>query len=191
MHTDAPHHRYYRALEGRWRGRIRFEVTDPKRLQASGLRLMDRWSLWSMALASRRPVTLVLSTTLDYAGGGHRGEVRHTTRTTCLGVTVYRGRETILLADDGRSFRMEGAQAFFPRLWAADEWAGDGAVDADHGGAVYRIPFFGERMEQRTRVVPEGLEIVQTTPFSRAAALLRRRPSPRTEPGPPPDRRGA
>ncbi|MFO0826168.1 MAG: hypothetical protein U0792_24135 [Gemmataceae bacterium] len=176
MHTDSPHHRYYRAMEGHWRGNVRFEITDPKRLRASALRLSDRWSVWTMALLSRRLSTLVLSTSVDYASRGHKNEVLHTTRTSNLGVTLYRSRETIRLEDDGRSFRMTGAQAFFPLLWKTTEWAAHGAVAADHRGAVYHIPFFGETIVQHTRTTPQGLEVIQTTPFSRATILLHQRP---------------
>jgi hypothetical protein len=125
-----------------------------------------------MALVSRRLSTLVLSTTVDYAGRGHLNEVLHTTRMSNLGITLFRSREAILLADDGRSFRMTGTQAFFPRLWKATEWAAHGAVAADHDGAVYHIPFFGVTIEQHTRMTPQGLEVIQTTPFSRANILL-------------------
>lgn len=183
MHTDSPHHRYYRAVEGRWRGKVRFEVTDPKRLRASTLRLTNRWSVWVMALMSGRLSTLVLSTSVDYASRGHRNEVLHTTRTSNLGVTLFRSRETIRLEDDGRSFRMTGTQAFFPRMWRTAEWAARGAVAEDHGSAVYHIPFFGETIEQHTRVTPQGLEIIQTTPFSRASILLRLQRRPGAEPG--------
>lgn len=174
-------------MEGHWRGKVRFEITDPKRLRASTLRRTDRWSVWAMALVSRRLSTLVLSTSVDYASRGHRNEVLHTTRTSNLGVTLYRSRETIVLGDDGRSFRMTGTQAFFPRLWRTTEWAAHGTVAADHTGAVYHIPFFGETIEQQTRVTPEGLEVVQTTPFSRARILLRLQRPLRAEPAAAPD----
>src|SRR5215831_2393588 len=92
MHTDRPHHRYYRAMEGHWRGKVRFEITNPKRLRASTLRLMDRWSVWAMSIMSCRLSTLILSTSVDYASRGYRNEVLHTTRTSNLGVTLFRSR---------------------------------------------------------------------------------------------------
>jgi hypothetical protein len=150
------------------------EITDRQRLRASTLGWIDRWSMWSMALVSRRLSTLVLSTTVDYVSRGDRSEVLHTTRMSNLGVTLFRSRETIRLDADGRSFRMTGTQAFFPRLWKADEWTAHGAVAEDHDGAVYHIPFSGETIEQRTRMTPQGLEVVQATPFSRATIMLRR-----------------
>ena len=120
MQTDSPHgdshHRYFRAKEGHWRGRVGFEITSPQRLQASPVRSLDKWSMRSMALVSRRTSTLVLSTTVDYASRGHQNEVLHTTRISSLGITLFRSQEAILLGDDGLSFRVRGAQAFFPRL---------------------------------------------------------------------------
>ena len=173
MPIDSPHHRYFRAKEGHWRGKVRLEITDPQRLRASTLNSLNRWSLWSMALVSRRLSTLVMSTTMDYASQGHRNQVIHTTQTSNLGVTLYRSRETILLDDDGQSFRMAGTEAFFPRLGKTTEWAAHGAVATDYDGATYYIPFFGEVIEQQTRMTPQGLEVIQATPFSRANIFLR------------------
>lgn len=174
MTTDLPHHRYFQAKDGHWRGTFRLRITDRRRLRASALGATDRRAVALLALASRL-LPLTLSTSLDSAGGGERGEVLHETRLSALGVTLFRSRETIRLDADGRSFRLAGAQAFFPRLWATTDWTADGAVAADHDGASYRIPFFGETLDQRTRMTPRGLELVQTTPFSRAEVLLRRR----------------
>jgi hemin uptake protein HemP len=185
MHTDSPHHRYFRAKEGHWRGKVRFEIINPQRLRASPLRLLDKWSMWSMALVSRR-----LSTTVDYASQGRRDEVLHTTRMSNLGITLFRSQEAILLDDDGHSFRVTGTQAFFPRLWKATAWAAHGAVAADHDGAVYHIPFFGVIIEQHTRMTPQGLEVIQTTPFSRASILLQWQRSLRAEPNAAPDPAG-
>jgi len=172
MHTDSPHHRYFRAKEGHWRGKLRFEITDRQRLWASPLRWRDKWSMWSMALTSRRLSTLVLSTTVDYASQGGQNKVLHTTRMSNLGITLFRSQEAILLDDDGFSFQMTGTQAFFPRLGKSTAWTAHGAVAADHDGAVYHIPFFGVTIEQHTRMTPQGLEVIQTTPFSRANILL-------------------
>src|SRR5690242_7223717 len=119
MSIDAPHHNYFRAKEGHWRGKVRFEITDAQRLRESPLRMLDKWSMWSMAQASRRMSTLVLSTTVDYASQGHQNVVSHTTRMSNLGITLYRSQEAILLADDGHNFGLTGSQAFFPRLWRA------------------------------------------------------------------------
>ncbi|WP_439624556.1 hypothetical protein [Gemmata sp.] len=177
MVPDAPHHHYFRTKEGRWRGKIRFEVTDPRGLRASALALADKWSLRSLALASRLSA-LVLTTTVDYASRGHLNEVLHTTRVTNLWAPVYRSAETVFLADDGHSFRVEGREAFFPFL-RPHSWVAEGAVAPDRDGAAYRIPCFGTTMEQETRATPAGLEIAQRTPFSRATVLLTRQRPPR------------
>lgn len=171
MLPDAPHHCYFQAKEGRWRGKIRFELTDPRGLRASSLPLADKWSLRSLSLASRLSA-LVLTTTVDYASRGDQNEVLHTTQVTNFGVPVYRSAETISLKDDGRSFSVEGREAFFPFLWHSD-WAATGEVAADRDGAAYRIPCFGLTMEQETRMTAEGLEITQRTAFTRASILLK------------------
>ncbi len=171
MYSEAPHHRYFRAKEGRWRGKIRFALTDARGLRASTLSLADKWSLRSLSLASHLSA-LVLTTTVDYAGRGHLNEVLHTTRVSNFGLTVYRSAETIFLNDDGRSFRIEGREAFFTFL-RRSEWVAEGAVATDHDGAAYRIPCFGLTMEQETRMTPDGLEIRQQTAFSRATILLK------------------
>ena len=164
--TDAPHHRYFRAKEGHWRGKIRFELTDPRGLRASSMPPADQWSLRCLSLASRLSA-LVLDTTVECRGYA----VLHTTRVTNLGVPVYRSAETILLEEDGRSFRVEGREGFFPFLRQAD-WIGRGAVAADHDGAAYQLPCFGLAMEQTTRMTAAGLAVVQHTAFSRADILL-------------------
>lgn len=171
MSPDDPHHRYFRAKEGRWRGKIRFELTDRRGLRASSLSPAQKWSLRSLSLASRLSA-LVLTTTVDYASRGHRNEVLHTTRVSNLWVPVYRSAETISLEDDGRSFRVHGREAFFPFLRRAD-WVAGGAVATDHDGAAYRIPCFGLTMEQETRMTAAGLEVTQRTAFSRAVILLK------------------
>jgi hypothetical protein len=171
MSPDARHHQYFRAKEGRWRGKIQFQVTDPRGLRASSLRMAEKWSFRSLSLASRLSA-LVLTTSVDYASRGNRNEVRHTTRVTNLGIPVYRSSEVIFLADDGRSFRIECREAFFPFFRSAN-WTAEGAVAADHDGAVYRIPCFGLMMDQFTRTTAEGLEITQRTTFTRASILLK------------------
>lgn len=177
MLPDAPHHRYFRAKDGYWWGKIRFELTDPRGLRASNLRLADKWAMRFLSMASRMSA-LVLTTTVDSVTRGHFNEVLHTTRVANLGVPIYRSAETFLLGDDGHSFRVAGREAFFPFLrWAA--WAATGTVATDHNGAAYQIPWFGLTMEQTTRMTAEGLEITQRSPFSRAAILLKwQRPLP-------------
>ena len=171
MTADAPHHRYFRAKEGHWRGKIRFEITDSRGLRASSLALAQKWSLRSLALASRLS-GLVLTTTVDFTGPAHPAEVLHTTRVTNFGMPAYRSAETLVLHDDGRSFRIEGREAFFPFLRRTD-WSATGAVAIDHDGAAYRIPCFGLTMEQETRMTAGGLEVVQRTEFTQARILLK------------------
>ena len=166
MIPDAVHHRYFRAKDGHWRGKIRFRLTDPRKLRVSSMPPADQWSLRCLGLASRLSA-LVLHTTVEC----RENDVLHTTRVTNLGVPVYRSAETILLEEDGRSFRVEGREGFFPFLRRAD-WSGRGAAAADHDGAAYQLACFGLAMEQETRMTPAGLAVVQRTAFSRADVLL-------------------
>lgn len=171
MLPDAPHHRYFRAKEGHWWGNIRFKVTDPAGLKASSVRWADKWSFRSLSLASRLS-GLVMRTTVDYASGIDRNEVLHTTRVSNFGMPVYRSAETIFLGDDGRSFRVEGREGFFPFLRWRD-WGATGEVAGDHDGASYRIPVFGLTMDQVTRMTADGLEVTQRTAFTQASILLK------------------
>jgi hypothetical protein len=172
------HHRYFMAKEGHWRGKIRFTITDREGLRASSVRWADKWSFRSLSTASRLS-GLVLSTTVDHRGD--RNEVLHTTRVSNFGVPVYHSDETIFLDDDGRSFRVEGREAFFPFLRRTD-WTGSGEVSTDHDGALYRIPVFGLTMEQETRMTADGLQTTQRTAFTRADILLKWQRSLRANP---------
>jgi|GEM_PF-1531262 len=169
MLPDTPHHRYFLAKEGHWRGKIRFELTDRRGLRASSLRPADQWTLKTLSLASRLS-GLVLRTTVDCRADPNK--VLHTTCVTNWGIPVYRSAETIFLVKDGHTFRVEGRESFFPFFRSAD-WAASGAVATDYDGATYTIPCFGLTMEQRTRMTAEGLVITQITEFSQAIILLK------------------
>src|SRR5688572_27314844 len=83
MLSDALHHRYFRAKDGHWRGKIRFRVTDPRGLRASSIPFADKWSLRCLSLASRLSA-LTLRTSVECRGN----DVLHTTRVTNLGIPV-------------------------------------------------------------------------------------------------------
>lgn len=153
---------------------MRMRITDPRRLRASALSMAGRLSVWSMVMMSRCYWLPVFSTTVDSTNRTRHNQILHTTRISILGITLFRGQETILLDDDGQSFRMKGTQSLFPLFWKKTRWEAHGAVSGDHDGAVYHIPFFGEMLDQHTRMTRDGLLMVQTTPFSRAVILLQR-----------------
>lgn len=171
MPSEASHHRYFQAKEGHWRGRIRFVITDPGGLRASSVRWADKSSFCALSLASRLS-GLVMRTTVDYAKGRDRNEVRHTTKVSNFVMPVYRSAESIYLGEDGLSFQVEGREAFFPFL-RRRAWAATGEVATDHGGAFYRIPVLGLAMEQETRMTADGLQVIQRTAFTRAEILLK------------------
>lgn len=178
MTANSPSHSYYRALEGQWRGRMHFKLTDLKRYWASRMRLSERLSVLGLSLVSIGPAKLFMSTTLAFASDGDKNDVLHTTRVACMGITLYRSRERIRLSTDNRSFHLSGTQAFFPYLWRSAEWSGTGTIAEDHQSAVYNFTFMGEPLEQSTLVTPDGLQILQVTPYSRAIVLLRLQCSP-------------
>lgn len=159
---NSPALRYYGSLEGHWSGELRFEVTD---WRGGG---KGAGSVKLMAALSRLVGPARIATTLAAEGDGFL----HTTRVTKWGTTLVETSELILPAEDGRSFVMRGEQR---ALGARPEsYEATGTIADDAGGATYRIPWAGVEMIQRTRIVTEGLELEQVTPFSRARVLLRR-----------------
>ena len=92
----------------------------------------------------RRLSALVLNTTVEC----RENDVLHTTRVTNLGVPVYRSAETILLEEDGRSFRVEGREGFFPFLRRAD-WIGRGRPRRTTTGPRTSSPASGWRWSRR------------------------------------------
>jgi hypothetical protein len=174
MTTDGPAHRYYRAMQGRWRGDYRLEITDFTAFQAAPMTRMDRIRLLLMHLLPKLLGPFSLTTSVDVLRI-ESGEVLHTTRTTKWGTPLFRSEETLRLAQDGRTLTMRGPQRFAPLLWPLRDF-GDahGEINGAATGATYRIPWIGGEMVQRTSVVPAGLELSQDSPWFHATATLRR-----------------
>lgn len=160
--SPGPALRYYRSLQGNWLGRLRFEVTDPDELRT---RPLDKRTL---GFASRFG-SVWIATTLGEEGPS---EFLHTTRVFKWKLTLLESTERIRVASDERTFHMSGEQR--PLLGRAEPYAAEGHVDAGGERATYRIPWAGEELVQRTHVVPDGLELVQETAWSRSSVLLRR-----------------
>ncbi len=164
MPSDAPSHRYYRLLHGRWSGSFAFVVVRQEAWRALPLFERVRFSLFALVCRWFGPASM--RTTLDYATAGDRDEVGHTTRMSKWGIPLYGSAESIHLGADGRSFVVRGS----PLGEAAGE------VEPSGDGAVYRVPWFGGcTLVQRTRVVPDGVAITQDTPWSHAEVTLVRR----------------
>lgn len=164
------HHRYYRAKEGRWAGRFVLQITEP--LKLGELAFFDQLSVRMLAFVSSRLPVFRFSTSVDYSSRGAQNQVRHTTRLSYLGWTLFYSTEEIDLKADGQSFVMTSRQRFFPFWGKVTSWSANGAVETDFDGAYYEIPWLGTQMEQRTRMTDKGLEVVQQTSFSRAVILL-------------------
>jgi hypothetical protein len=164
---DGPALRYYRSLVGSWSGALTLFVTDAGALRAATLATRSR--IRTMALLSGTLGAARMATTLEAVS---ERRFRHTTRVAKWRATLFDSEEEIAIEDDGRSFRMTGVQRSWPGR--REPLSGEGEIDATATGAVYRIPWFGVELIQRTTIVPEGLELTQETPWSRAAVLLRR-----------------
>ncbi len=150
---------YYGSLEGRWSGRFTLVVTS----WAPGAAAVKL-----MATAARAVGGLGMATTLEADGADYV----HTTRVTKAGALVFATTERIVIGEDGRSLVMKGEQR--PALGRAIPYDATVEVAEDAKGAVYRIPWTGVEMVQRTAIVPEGLDLTQETPWSRGHVLLRR-----------------
>lgn len=161
--------RYYESVVGRWAGAYTFAITDAVAFRACAMPFVDRRRLASMP--SSGPFTM--ATSVAFGGGA---EVVHTTRVSKWGVTLFRSVESIQLDDDGRSFVLRSTQRFFPAPWSARDFGeARGEVNETSDGATYRIPWIGGvEMIQRTRMLADGLLLVQQTPWSRAEVTLRR-----------------
>jgi len=160
--NDGPVHRYYRALEGQWSGTLTLTITDPVALRGYPL------STRAMMTFSRLLGPVLMQTTLAASGAAYR----HTTRVSRAGIPLFVTSEIISPGDDGRSLRMSGEQR--TSIGAVERYDADGEVDDSATRATYRIPWLGAPLVQRTRIVDEGLELTQETPWSRAEVLLRR-----------------
>jgi hypothetical protein len=159
MSPDLPSHRYYRSMHGSWRCTVDFALTDRPAFWASPMGWVDRLRVLSLVWVQRWIGPPVLETTVDYTGGT---EVIHTTRVSTWGMTGFRSVERMTLDPDGRRATMRGDQL------------GEGTVEIDETAtrAHYTFRWVGVRMDQHTEVVPEGLKLVQETPWSRSVQLL-------------------
>ena len=158
--SDGPAHRYYASLVGAWSGRFDLQVTDREAMRSAPF----------PARASARLASPLggysMSTTL--AGTGR--DWHHTTRVEKFGLTLFTSDETIAIADDGRSFRITGVQ--HPLVGPEERYEGPGEIDPSASGATYRITWAGAPLQQRTAILPEGLQLTQETAW---VVLLRRR----------------
>jgi hypothetical protein len=165
---------YYAHHEGRWRGRFRLVITDPRAFREAAIPAIDRARIRMMAAICRVLGFAWMHTRVDCAALGE-GRVLHETRFSRLGMPLLVGREVLTPRADGRSGTMTIDHRFPP--FGARTWD-DGAVIIDEhaAGAVYDLPWIGGRIRQKTRVVPDGLVVEQEGPFSHAEVCLMRLP---------------
>jgi hypothetical protein len=162
----SAHHTYYSGLVGAWAGECKVEIFG--RPAGGRLQLLRAGAFRALA-RSKGP--LVFATTLAMEGD----EVRHTTQLTKWGVPVFNSRERIRLLPDGRHIELHGEQVFGPAPLGMQPFDARGSVDDDALGAIYFVPWFGGILEQRTKVIPDGLDLVQVTTWSKLSVVLKRR----------------
>lgn len=136
---------------------------------------LRRASLRALGLAFRLLGPLRMETTLDYWSRGAAGTVTHTTRFSKWGLTVLSSTETLHLEVPGPDLGLDGELRAWPLRWRRFGF-GEARVtiEPDALGARYIFEPMGLPVEQRTRVVEDGLEISQDAGWWRATGLLRR-----------------
>jgi hypothetical protein len=167
----GPALRYYESLVGSWSGEYTFAVIDWGGVRSTGT-LAQRLSVASMALMTKVAGPSRMATTLAEDEPGR--SFVHTTRVSKAGILLFETRETIAIADDGRSLRMAGRLR--PVGGREEAYEAPGEIDDTATRATYRIPWFGVELLQRTKVEEDGraLALSQETPWLRAEVLLRR-----------------
>lgn len=165
MPPEPPNLVYYRAVEGHWRCRFDFRITDHRALRRDVKRLRDRIQLRVLAALAR--FGLWMETSVDCTRVNSHREVIHTTRLAKWGITLIRTLEVILLDANGRDFVMEVSM----RLGGGKC---SGTVNEAGTMASYEIPFFGAVMRQTGHREGDVTRIMQETAFSRGEQRLRR-----------------
>lgn len=166
----TPSHRYFRAMHGRWRGRLRLTLTTPAALD-SVRSPIDRLAWRVMSLLQNVLGPPSMETTVTYAAD----VVVHTTRLRVLGLVVASGVERFTLAADGRHFRMDAEHRLATSPWRVTTFSGEGEVADAADGARYVFPYLGADLVQTTRVDGDALVATQVTAFARSEVRLERR----------------
>jgi hypothetical protein len=153
---------YYDALIGSWSGQYRLAVTQPAALATLPFRVR------LMGTLLRLDGNMTMSTTLQRVS---EGMYEHTTRMSRFGLDIATSREMITVAPDGKRFVISGVQRM---PFGREPFEGLGTIDDDANGADYPISWLGQPLRQRTRVQPEGVQIVHETSWCLATVLLKR-----------------
>lgn len=172
MTGESPAQRYYRSLRGDWSGRLDFSITDRAALAAAELPARARLGWMFHGIAARRWGAVLMVTSLQEVDAQQH---LHTTRITKGPIVLLSSEERISLETDGSSLTMRGEMQLWPSLGRPLRYEAHGEISPDASGACYRIPFLGTELMQTTRVLNEGLSLLQQTPWSQAKAVLKRR----------------
>lgn len=170
MPGDMPTQMYFLPKQGRWRGVLRFRVTNWRQFWATPMRWLERLGVLSMALLPKALGATWIETTVDSA----RAEVVHTTQISKWGMVFFRSTERFALHNNGRDFTVRGEQRLWP-TWSAEEYRDShGQVDEAGACASYVFSVLGGVLRQRTEPAGEDLRAYQTTDWSHSEFLLRR-----------------
>ncbi len=165
-----PSHRYYRAMQARWRGRLTLAITDRAALARAAMGTFDRLA-WRLTALAGRPW---FETSVDYESGAARNEVVHTTRVRSLGVTLVRGVEILTLDPDGRRFTLRGEHRFLWAPFGVRRVEGVGEVREAADGASYSFSYLGAAITQTTCIDGAALVVTRTSAFGRSEVRLER-----------------
>ena len=174
IHPDAPAARYYRRHHGSWAGDYEFRVVAWPTFWRAKLVLVNRLTLFCLALATRLGVRIRMWTTLD-ASHVDRAEVVHTTGIGKFGIAFYASREVFTIDADGFTMHLARVQRLWPfSFWPLPEDHGHGNVASDANGATYDWLWYDRRMTQTTLGEDDGLRLNQVSDWSSVTVLLRR-----------------
>jgi len=167
---------YFRHHQGHWQGRYHFSICNWSVFWQARLSLMERLQLLSLALLP----FLSLKTQVE---AEKAGAVVHRTWLEIAGICCFKSVETLYLHPDGRNLHSKQVQQLWPGFKSLPETTGTGWILPDGTGMVYDWHWYDRRMKQRSRILPDGLELQQSSDYSHAHVILQRTPAPQPAQG--------
>jgi hypothetical protein len=184
MSSPPPHHAYYLANHGQWRGPFELSVRPPEPGERVGF--LDRMQSRFLALLFRLTGPGELRTVLDYRRRGPiEGIAEHWTWVRKWGVTLLLSYEEFALDPDGRTVHITGYQRAAPFIWRRHPYVDSAAqIDPAGGTMTYSMTVLGQRVHQVGQILQPGRVDIETRgPGYRSLARLTRIDSqvPRTD----------
>lgn len=168
--SEPAAHAYFAGCVGRWRAPLDLCIHDASALRASGMGLVDRWSLRAVAAWVRWAGGVTLDTSVAVLDPE---TVVHTTVVRFGPMATMRSEEVLRLDPDGRRFVLQGVQRMGGR--GVRVVRGNGQVDEDGRGAHYALNWLGAPLRQDTRLEGDTVTLTQAGPGWRGVQRLRRR----------------